>query len=287
MYHAGYPGTVVSASGNYPVEALPGPADIETGTWYRVRVTWNAAAKQMQVYFNNTLRLTYNRDLIKDIFGNTNCVYLGFSGADGGATNDQRVRVCVPTPTPTMSPTATPTASPTATRSGTPTLSPTRTATVSVSPTATRTPSFTASPTNGPTTPTITQTPISIPMTKSENVTSASIGDTITYCMTWTNNTGGATAVAIWDTVPITMAYLSCWAASGSLSTCSYSPRVVLFTVGAAIANGASGQVCFNAVVTGYPWSPGFDAPTWLAWLARDRDLDPILPAFRPIGEMP
>jgi uncharacterized repeat protein (TIGR01451 family) len=122
-------------------------------------------------------------------------------------------------------------------------------------------------------------------MTKSENVTSATLGDTITYCITWTNNSGGPIDINIWDTVPITMAYLSCWAASGSLTSCNYSPRLAYFTVGTGVAAGASGQVCFRAVVTGYPWTPGFDTAGWLAWLARDEDLDPASPGFNPLGE--
>jgi hypothetical protein len=193
------------------------------------------------------------------------------------------------TPTATHTGTRTPTPSATRTASPTPTItfSPTRTATGTITGTPTRTPSFTVSPTNGPTTPTITQTPIAVPMTKSQSVSSATIGDTVTYCMTWTNNTGGAASISIWDTVPITMAYLSCWAASGSLSSCSYSPRVTLFTIGAAIANGASGQVCFSAVITGYPWTPGFDAVAWLAWLAREGDLEPVQASFTPFGATP
>lgn len=196
------------------------------------------------------------------------------------------------TPTPTNTPYQSPTITPTRTRtpSNTPFYSPTFTRTYTLTYTRTLTPtptrSFTASPivsaTNTPiASATTTLTPQAVPMTKSINVGSASIGDTITYCISWTNQSGGSTAISVWDTVPIVMAYLSCWAQSGALTGCSYNPRVVLFNIGASVANGASGTVCFNAVITGYPWLPGADLSANLAWWqGRDDELLPWKPTL-------
>lgn len=185
------------------------------------------------------------------------------------------------TPTRTRTPTSTPVFSPTRTRTPTPVVTPTFTRTISPTFTRTRTPTHTPnwtatrSPTPAPASPTRTLTPITIPMNKTINVASATIGDTITYCISWQNNTGGSASVSIWDTVPISMAYLSCWRQSGAAMTgCTYTPRLATFNFGT-VANGANGVVCFNAVITGYPWLPGEDLPAWLAWLAREEDADP------------
>ncbi len=183
-------------------------------------------------------------------------------------------------PTPSATRTHTPTRSPTPTHTRTITSGPTPTITVtfSVSPTFTISPTFTASP---PTTPTQTTTPIGVPMAKTINVASATIGDTITYCISWQNNTGGSTNVVIWDTLPMAMTYL------GADNSGTYAPRLVTWDLGSR-ANGASGSVCFWAVIAGYPWLPGADAATNLAFRsAREEDVIPWLPAFYLIGARP
>jgi hypothetical protein len=76
-----------------PVMAHAYNSNIEDGQWHDVRITWNAAAKIMEVYFDGQFRVSYNNDMVTNTFyGNPN-VYWGFTGATGGASNLQMFRV--------------------------------------------------------------------------------------------------------------------------------------------------------------------------------------------------
>ena len=70
-----------------PVQAHVALTNIETGTSYPFRVTWDPATTTLQVYFAGTLRKTLNLNLTTAIFGGNPLVYWGFTGTTGGATN--------------------------------------------------------------------------------------------------------------------------------------------------------------------------------------------------------
>ncbi len=179
--------------------------------------------------------------------------------------------VCTPTTTPTMSQTGTPSPTATASRSATP--SPTATQTGSASPTATRsatmsatatatatlsaTPSRTGTPSASPSispsptqsySPTPAATPTmtpQMPLVKTANVGTATIGDTITFCIAWTNDSSAPQTVHFWDTVSAYLTYIGC------SNSCTKTGSTVAW--GVAAASGASGQSCFWGKVNGYP----------------------------------
>lgn len=73
-----------------PVQASVSSSNIEDCQWHTLRIKWNAVTKTIEVYFDGTLRLTTQIDLIVNIFNNNPEVYWGFSGATGGSSNLQR-----------------------------------------------------------------------------------------------------------------------------------------------------------------------------------------------------
>jgi uncharacterized repeat protein (TIGR01451 family) len=83
-------------------------------------------------------------------------------------------------------------------------------------------------------------------LVKSANVTQATLGDTITFCLQWQNNSQSATVMTLWDTVSSYLTYLGC------NTGCSESASLVTWNLGSQSA-GSSGTVCFWAKVSGYP----------------------------------
>lgn len=73
-----------------PENALPNGANIEDGADHLVRITWDAAEKKMEVWFDCSLRQSLSIDLENTIFRDTSLVYWGFTSATGGAMNIQR-----------------------------------------------------------------------------------------------------------------------------------------------------------------------------------------------------
>ncbi len=76
--------------------------------------------------------------------------------------------------------------------------------------TSTITPTFTVT-----VTPTYTNTPVPTPtpkmaLTKTSSVGTATIGDTITFCFNWSNDSSGTVTMDIWDTVSSFLTYQSC-----------------------------------------------------------------------------
>ena len=69
--------------------------DIENGVERPVRITWDPASQLIEVYFDCELRISTNYDIINNIFGGNPIVFWGFTGATGGAYNEQRV--CIET----------------------------------------------------------------------------------------------------------------------------------------------------------------------------------------------
>ena len=72
-----------------PAVALP---NLEDGQWRRFSASWDAASQEMTFFFNGSAIGTLSEDLVTNYFGGSNQVYLAFTGATGGANNDQRVR---------------------------------------------------------------------------------------------------------------------------------------------------------------------------------------------------
>jgi uncharacterized repeat protein (TIGR01451 family) len=156
-------------------------------------------------------------------FGSCGPMYVPNSASNAWAAS---LPNCILINSPTVSPTPSPT--------GTPTRTPTNTP----SPTA----SVTATPT-----PTPSVTP-QMALTKTSNVMTATIGDTITFCINWENDSGATNTINVWDSVPSTLSYMSC------SNACSQSGGVVSWS----FSTGAhtSGTVCFWGTVNGYPWWP-------------------------------
>lgn len=74
-----------------PVPATPYSSNIEDSVCHKVRITWDATAKKMNVFFDCSLRLTYTGDIVTDIFSGNSEVFWGFTAATGGANNVQKV----------------------------------------------------------------------------------------------------------------------------------------------------------------------------------------------------
>ncbi|MGI4833860.1 MAG: lectin-like domain-containing protein [Janthinobacterium lividum] len=79
--------TVIAAAVNASNAAI----DIENGTYYPFKITWDAPSTTLRVYFNNTLRATYSENFVSTVFSSNSLVYWGFTGATGGASNLQQV----------------------------------------------------------------------------------------------------------------------------------------------------------------------------------------------------
>jgi uncharacterized repeat protein (TIGR01451 family) len=89
----------------------------------------------------------------------------------------------------------------------------------------------------------------SLNLAKSSNTTWAYVGDTITYCLTYTNASSNDMTTDLWDTVPGNMMFYGC---TNSCDTQAYGYNNVVhwnLTIGA----GQYGTVCFYARVTDYP----------------------------------
>lgn len=73
-----------------PVTALDGNDNIEDCSWHIFRIKWDAAAMQMTVSMDGVLRLSLDKDIVRDIFSNSPMVYWGFAGSTGGSYNVQQ-----------------------------------------------------------------------------------------------------------------------------------------------------------------------------------------------------
>ncbi|MBN2754344.1 MAG: DUF11 domain-containing protein [Candidatus Goldbacteria bacterium] len=91
---------------------------------------------------------------------------------------------------------------------------------------------------------------LNIPMIKSANPIKGTFGDTITFCIEYTNANSEAVSFNIWDTVPYAMDYVSCDSGCG---VNYYGDIKVVYWVYTQLASGATGTVCFSAVIARYP----------------------------------
>ncbi len=74
-----------------PVQASERSDNIETCRFIPLRVTWDAPAQTLRVYFDCSLRLEYTGDIVNEIFGGDPFVFYGFAAATGGLFNRQEV----------------------------------------------------------------------------------------------------------------------------------------------------------------------------------------------------
>ncbi len=140
----------------------------------------------------------------------------------------------------------------TATHTNTHTFTNTHTATDTATHTATSTETFTATDTA-----TATHTPYDrVSLHKSVSQTEALIGDTLQYCITFTNVGAVVTDLVIWDTIPYEVDFLFC---QGSVCTTSSVtdgnglPRTVVQWEINGLEVGVSGSVCFLVRVARFP----------------------------------
>jgi len=89
-----------------------------------------------------------------------------------------------------------------------------------------------------------------VEMVKTANPMDATIGDTITYCITYGNYSGAARTFNIWDTVPAIMTYQGC----AGCSVNYYGDTTVVWWPLYNIADGATGQLCFWVTVARLPY---------------------------------
>ncbi len=85
-------GIVNHASANNlsgPVAAIPGGVSTCDGQFHALKVTWNAQAQVLSVFYDCNLRLTYTGDIVNGIFQGNPSVFWGFTGATGGSSNEQ------------------------------------------------------------------------------------------------------------------------------------------------------------------------------------------------------
>ncbi|MCB0600212.1 MAG: gliding motility-associated C-terminal domain-containing protein [Saprospiraceae bacterium] len=74
-----------------PVQALASSPNIEDCQYHNVRVVWDAQVHRLDVYMDCDLRLSYQGDIVTNIFGGIPYVFWGFTSATGGSSNVQRI----------------------------------------------------------------------------------------------------------------------------------------------------------------------------------------------------
>ncbi|MEC5145083.1 PKD domain-containing protein [Chitinophaga sp. 180180018-2] len=73
-----------------PVTALKDNDIITDGQWHLLRISWDANRKHMEVYMDKALRLSLDKDIVKDIFNGNPEVFWGFAGSTGALSNLQQ-----------------------------------------------------------------------------------------------------------------------------------------------------------------------------------------------------
>ena len=74
-----------------PTPASPDSPNIEDCNFHSLRVSWNAGLNLLSIYFDCSLRLMYQGDIVANIFGGDPEVFWGFTSATGGANNLHQV----------------------------------------------------------------------------------------------------------------------------------------------------------------------------------------------------
>lgn len=76
-------------AGPVPISATTN--DVEDCEYHELKVTWDAETKTIEVFFDCQWRLSYQGDIVNDIFNGDSEVFWGVTSATGGATNYHRV----------------------------------------------------------------------------------------------------------------------------------------------------------------------------------------------------
>jgi hypothetical protein len=76
-----------------PVQMDPSIANVKTGNWYNYKINYNATTKNLQVYFNGSLRVDITYDLKANVFAGNSWVYWGFASSTGGHNNVHQVAI--------------------------------------------------------------------------------------------------------------------------------------------------------------------------------------------------
>jgi gliding motility-associated-like protein len=74
-----------------PINASPTSSNIEDCNDHELKVNWNADTKEMNIWFDCELRLSYTGDIVNEIFSGDPEVFWGFTAATGGANNRHEV----------------------------------------------------------------------------------------------------------------------------------------------------------------------------------------------------
>lgn len=73
---------------------LPFNDNVETNTYYPMRIMWTPATNTLRVDFNGfTNRISYVNNIVASVFGGNPGVYWGVTAGTGGVNNDQRFRI--------------------------------------------------------------------------------------------------------------------------------------------------------------------------------------------------
>src|ERR1035437_5501381 len=136
----------------------------------------------------------------------------------------------------------------------TPTITMTRTQTITLTSTYTYTPTYTPSITVTPTS-TITNTWVNaVNISKSEDKTQVPMGDTVQYCITFTNVGAGPATFDIWDTIPDVTNFLWCTEGCTAPSSGSQGNTYVVDWHLTNVPAGASGTVCMWVQLERWPY---------------------------------
>lgn len=177
------------------------------------------------------------------------------ANSDSNTTNAVGLIIFSPTKTISQTVTISPTLTQTLTSTLSPTLTPTLTWTLSPTLTSTLTWTLTQTLTSTPTPPLI------ISLTKNEDKTIASLGDTVNYCLIYQNNSSVPESFTIWDTIPAVTDFVSC--TNGCTQQTFGLNRLVVWTL-TNIGVGVQNEVCFavqvNRMPTMVPWKTEFFA---------------------------
>ncbi len=74
-----------------PVKAKAYGNDVRDCEYHDVRITWRPSKQELCIYFDDELRIQYNKDLVHEIFGGANSIYFGFTGSTSSRANMQMV----------------------------------------------------------------------------------------------------------------------------------------------------------------------------------------------------
>lgn len=74
-----------------PVRAKNYGKDIRDCEYHNIRITWLPSKQELCIYFDEELRISYNEDILEDIFNGAEEVYFGFTGSSGSQANMQMI----------------------------------------------------------------------------------------------------------------------------------------------------------------------------------------------------